>query len=289
MDTSVLSKRSSARQQLLVCPPRFFDTHFLFNPWMDYRQRVNRHRAWRQWRDLVSALEQAGAEVQVIDPQPDSSAMVFTADAALLLDDSSALLLKNDGPRGDIEPWLFRSWFLRNGFTTESMPTEARIDGGNLVELHDGSLAAGLKPGATGRGEVYLAKRLRLKGGKKRIVPLALIDRRFLHLDMVLGNVGGRAYLVFPEGLALGMEGIEGTPIAEREVIRLNRCDAEAFAANLVTVGDVVLTGKISSELRRRIMSHGFWVEELALTEFYKAGGGAKCLTLPISACGGDP
>src|SRR5215216_1574993 len=95
-DTGASLPVASSRPRFLVCPPRFFDTHFLFNPWMNYRERVNRHRAWRQWRDLVSALEQAGAEVQTIEPQPDSSAMVFTADAALVLDDASAVLLPND-------------------------------------------------------------------------------------------------------------------------------------------------------------------------------------------------
>jgi N-dimethylarginine dimethylaminohydrolase len=266
----------------LVCPPRYYDTHFLFNPWMTYRERVNKHRAWRQWRDLVRALESAGAQIETIEPVPDSAAMVFTADAALVLEQKNVLLLANDGPRGELEPPLFRSWFQSNGYAIESMPSARRLDGGNLVRLHDGSLAVGLKPGAIGRSEAYLAKRLKMTSSTAAVVPIALIQKHFLHLDMVIGNVGGKAYLVYPEALASGLEGIENTRLLEKEVIPLDRNDAEAYAANLVAVGDVVITGKISEELRRRISSHGFWVEELPLTEFYKAGGGAKCLTLPL-------
>jgi len=266
----------------LICPPRYYDTHFLFNPWMTYRERVNKHRAWRQWRDLVRALESAGAQVETIEPVPDSAAMVFTADAALVLEQKNVLLLSNDGPRGELEPPLFRSWFHANGYVIESMPSTRRLDGGNLVRLHNGSLAIGLKPGAVGRAETYLAKRLKMTSSAAAVVPIALIQKHFLHLDMVLGNVGGKAYLVYPEAFALGLDGIHNTPLLEKEVIRLDRGDAEAYAANLVTVGDVVITGKISEDLRRRISSYGFWVEELPLTEFYKAGGGAKCLTLPL-------
>ena len=250
---------------------------------MTYRERVNRHRASRQWQDLVRVLKGAGAHLELLDPHPDSSAMVFTADAALVASDHDAILLQNDGPRGEIEPAFFRSWFRARGYRTESMPTNARLDGGNMVRLHEGSIAVGLKPFATGRGELYLSKRLKLSRAKTKVVPLGLIDKRFLHLDMVLGNVGNKAYVLYEQGLTSGAEGLAGTPILDREVIRLEQQDAEAFAANLISVGDVVITGKVSSQLRKQLASLGFWVEELPLTEFYKAGGGAKCLTLPLS------
>jgi len=249
---------------------------------MDFRERVNRHRAWRQWRDLCRALEQAGAELETIEPLEDSSAMVFTADAALVLAPDIALLLRNDGPRGDLEPFIFRSWFERHGFETESLPSTARLDGGNLVRLHDNSFAVGMKPGSSGRSETYLAKRLALGKGLPNVVPIGLTEKRFLHLDTVLGNLAGRGYLVFQEGFYGGLDAVRKSQIAEREVILIDRTDAESYAANLICVGDVVITGKVSLPLRRQICGLGLWVEELSLTEFYKAGGGAKCLTLPL-------
>ncbi|MEA2428748.1 MAG: dimethylarginine dimethylhydrolase, eukaryotic [Thermoleophilaceae bacterium] len=56
-----------------------------------------------------------------------------------------------------------------------------------------------------------------------------------------------------------------------------------------MVVGDVVITGPISHGLARRIAARGFEVESLDLSEFYKAGGGAKCLTLPLWPLGADP
>jgi N-dimethylarginine dimethylaminohydrolase len=270
---------ASARPSFLLCPPKYFDTHFLFNPWMTYRERVNRHRALRQWRDLCSALEQAGAAIELIEPSPESSAMVYTADAGLVLD-GTAILFENDGPRGDLEPPLFRAWFRDHGYETESLPG-TRMDGGNLVRLHNGSYAVGLKPGVTGHAEAYLRKRLSLTE-ERGLEPIGLIDRRYLHLDMVLGNVGDKLYVVYTEALYSGDSGLPIFLTREREVVYIDREEVEAFVPNLITVGDVVITGRVSERLRRRIVANGFWVEELPLTEFYKAGGGAKCLTLPL-------
>ena len=269
-----------AKPEYLMCSPRYFDTHFLFNPWMTFRERVNRHKATRQWRDLRRALEQAGAIVRSIDPQPDSSAMIFTADAALVLGEH-VVLLTNDGPRGDIEPPLFRHWFSLNGYISESLPG-SRLDGGNLVRLHDGSFAVGLKPGASGKAEAYLRKRIALTE-RRDLKPIGLVDRRYLHLDMVLGNVGNRLYIAYEDALYGGRSALPSI-VKESEMIFIGKADAEAFAANLITIGDVVLTGKLSLALKKELTSHHFWVEELPLGEFYKAGGGAKCLTLPLRA-----
>jgi N-dimethylarginine dimethylaminohydrolase len=65
--TSNRSRRSAAPDPppgFLVCPPDYFDTDFLFNPFMTYREKVRPRRARTQWRRLVRALEQAGAAVE---------------------------------------------------------------------------------------------------------------------------------------------------------------------------------------------------------------------------------
>jgi N-dimethylarginine dimethylaminohydrolase len=156
-----------------------------------------------------------------------------------------------------------------------------RLDGGNLVRLHDGSYAVGLKPGATGVAEAYLKKRVALADARM-VIPVGLVNRQYLHLDMVLGNVGNQFYLVFEEALYGGRSALPEPIREEREVIFIAEEDAQAFAPNLVCCGQNVVTGRLSKGLRREMEARGCSVEELPLTEFYKAGGGAKCLTLPI-------
>ncbi len=140
-------------------------------------------------------------------------------------------------------------------------------------------MLAGLKPRATGLGERYLARILeRTSGGSLFTVPL--VGERYLHLDTVVGVLGERRFLVYTKGLR--EERVDRGPLAEAEVLIVSTADAQRFACNVVVVGDVVITGPISAQLTRRLCALGYHVERLDLSEFYKAGGGAKCLTLPL-------
>jgi N-dimethylarginine dimethylaminohydrolase len=103
-----------------------------------------------------------------------------------------------------------------------------------------------------------------------------LVDQRHLHLDTVVGVLGPRSFLVYPDGLAERRLPVEG------DALEVSREDAAAFACNLVRVGDVVVTGLVSAGLERRIRRLGLEIECVDLSEFHKAGGGAKCLTLPL-------
>lgn len=47
-----------------------------------------------------------------------------------------------------------------------------------------------------------------------------------------------------------------------------------------MNIGTIVVMNKASDELKRRLGAAGFEVVETPLTEFLKAGGAAKCLTL---------
>jgi N-dimethylarginine dimethylaminohydrolase len=129
-------------------------------------------------------------------------------------------------------------------------------------------------------GERYLARLLRVTGGD-RLETVPLVEEKFLHLDTVVGVLGDGRYLVYSDGLAGGRPPDESA-LAAGEIVPVSRADATRFACNIVVVGDVVVTGPVSKDLCRRISRLGFHVERVDLGEFYKAGGGAKCLTLPL-------
>jgi lysine-ketoglutarate reductase/saccharopine dehydrogenase-like protein (TIGR00300 family) len=70
-------------------------------------------------------------------------------------------------------------------------------------------------------------------------------------------------------------------PAAKR--IAIDERDAINFACNAVNVDHVVLMNKASDGLKQRLADVGFQVLETPLTEFLKAGGAAKCLTLRVT------
>lgn len=271
---------SERPRRFLVCAPEFFDAHFLFNPFMTYRERVDRRRARVQWRRLVRVLEEAGAELRFLEPSPVSGALPFTADGAFCYAPGRALVLRNDGPRGELEPRVFKAWLEAAGYAVEALPPRYRLDGGNLLRLPDGRVLAGLKPGAAGLAERYLDRLLRLTAAGT-VSTVRLVDERHLHLDTAAGHLGGADWLVFLEAFADGRMPASG-PLAEADPIAVGRSDARRFACNVVVVDDVVVTGPVSEGLARRIGRRGYHVERVELGEFFKAGGGAKCLTLPL-------
>ena len=64
--------------------------------------------------------------------------------------------------------------------------------------------------------------------------------------------------------------------------IIVDTMDAGNFACNAVNIGDRVILNKASEPLKARLMLAGFRVHEVELSEFLKAGGSAKCLTLKL-------
>jgi N-dimethylarginine dimethylaminohydrolase len=59
--------------------------------------------------------------------------------------------------------------------------------------------------------------------------------------------------------------------------------DAGNFACNAVNVGNTIFMNKASDALKSRLLVAGFKVNEVDLSEFLKAGGSAKCLTLKLT------
>ena len=113
-----------------LCPPTHFAVHFLGNPWLAWHDTIDWDRAWAEWEDLRALMEAEGARTVVIPPQPGASAMTFVRDTALVYAPRQALLLRNDGPRGQMEPQHVARWLQAHDYQTETAPY--RIDGGNV-------------------------------------------------------------------------------------------------------------------------------------------------------------
>ena len=74
---------ASVRPTYLMCSPRLYDVAYVINPWMAGNVHdSSRERASAQWWQLYQVLTEF-ADVELIDPQPGSPDMVFTANAGL--------------------------------------------------------------------------------------------------------------------------------------------------------------------------------------------------------------
>ncbi len=73
----------------------------------------------------------------------------------------------------------------------------------------------------------------------------------------------------------------ERVPPHKRIVV--DTIDAGNFACNAVNVDDDVFVHAASDALKAKLLRVGFKVHEIDLSEFLKAGGSAKCLTLRVT------
>ena len=68
----------------LMCAPKLYDVDYVINPWMEGNVKNSaREVAAKQWAALHGELKGL-ADVRLVEPQPGSPDMVFTANAGLV-------------------------------------------------------------------------------------------------------------------------------------------------------------------------------------------------------------
>lgn len=277
-----LSSPAHGRPTFLMCHPKHYEVDYVINPWMAGNvHRSSRERATQQWEQLHGALRQV-ARVELVEPQPGSPDMVFTANAGLVRDGIVALASFHHRERQGEEPH-FRRWFSDSGFAVRDIPRVTPFEGeGDALFEADGSrLWAGYGP----RTRQDSHQRLTELWGIE-VVSLRLVDPRFYHLDTCfcpLSNGDVMYYLpAFDRESQLKIE----ARYSNKQRIQVSEADALRFACNAVNVGRTILLNQISDALSAELELRGFQIVQLDLTEFLKAGGAAKCLVLRLSEMG---
>lgn len=265
--------------RLLCSPPAYLDLSHLLNDWMEWHEEVDRARAVRQWERLVAALEDAGATVEVLPPDPLTPALTFTRDLGVLVD-GEVVTLTNLGPRARGEPRRARRWLRTAGVPQRAWSRRDPLEGGNVLHTTWGWLV-GVRAGVDADPSRRLAADLRERTGERAaVVPLG--EPAFGHLDMALADLGP-LWLAHAPALGLARFGaaVWEEILGGRPVLTVEPDEARRLAVNVVRVGEVVI-GDLSQRLARRIEDAGLHAAPVALDELRKAGGGAHCCTLEL-------
>jgi ornithine--oxo-acid transaminase len=263
----------------LMCPPKLYDVKYVINPWMaGHVLDSSRTIATAQWTRLYQAVTQI-ADVVLVEPQPDSPDMVFTANAGLERDGTVVLSSFFHAERQG-EEQHFHHWFQQAGYTVRTIPRETPFEGeGDALFAVDGSrLWAGFGPRTLqsshhGLGEAW----------KIEVVSLHLIDPRFYRLDTCFAPLDDGSVMYYPPAFDdASIAKIEAYYPADKRII-VTEEDALRFACNVINVNRTVILNEVNRELSGQLKSKGFRVIEVALSEFMKAGGAAKCLVMRLS------
>jgi N-dimethylarginine dimethylaminohydrolase len=267
---------SSTKPHLLMSPPDFFEVVYAINPWMT--ATVDRDQAMRQWDALHQTLTgPAGARVSLIPPVQNLPDLVFTANAAFVHGNKAVIARYKHPERQPEEPHAER-WFREQGFDVCLLPREMNFEGaGDALTYADQFVVAGYKQ----RTDIEAHQALSRETGLP-VLSVELIQSRFYHIDVCLCPLTGGHLIYYPGAFDhYGLQVIE-TNVPEHLRLPVTAEEAGRFCCNAVNVGDTVVLNQGSAILVAELRRRNFQVLEVDLSEFIKAGGSAKCLTLRV-------
>jgi lysine-ketoglutarate reductase/saccharopine dehydrogenase-like protein (TIGR00300 family) len=262
-----------------MCAPHHYDVDYVINPWMEGNiHRSSRDDAQAQWDKLYQVLK-TYATIDLVEPQPGWPDMVFTANAGLVLGDTVVLSRFFHPERQGEEPY-FQQWFEDQGYTVHTLPKSLPFEGAGdaLLDRAGRWLWAGYGFRSELDSHPYLAKWLDLE-----VLSLRLVDRRFYHLDTCFCPLTDGYLLYYPPAFDAYSNRLIELRVPAEKRIPIDEVDAVNFSCNTVNIDRVVVMNKASDGLKQILSDRGFTVVETPLTEFLKAGGAAKCLTLRMT------
>ena len=270
---------SSSRDRILMCPPEFFTVDYVINPWMaGHESKLDIALAKRQWCELRDAIAEY-ADVVEMKPVKSLPDMVFTANAGAVYGNkaiASHFMPMERRP----EEAHFKRWFADNGFELLALDEKIGFEGaGACLRDRRGSwlwTGYGFRTEIEAHAEIQAFFDL-------EVISIKLVDSRFYHIDTCFCPLTDGFLMYHPPAFDYDSRIAIESRIPSHKRIVVDTLDAGNFACNAVNVGDMVFLNKASEPLKARLMLAGFKVREVNLSEFLKAGGSAKCLTLKLT------
>lgn len=263
--------------RLLVCPPDYFGIEYEINPWMRVSNYVDRAAAVAQWHELMRVFERdVNIVLERMTPVPGLPDLVFTANAGVVVGRTAVVSHFRYAERQQEEAH-FEQWFRTHGYEVMSLGNGLCFEGaGDLLGFPE-CWFGGYRQRSDIRAFPILSERF-----GREIIPLELINSRFYHLDTCFCPLTGGDLLYFPGAFdPYGQRAIAERVCDERRLAVPER-EALRFACNSVCVGkDVVLPAGCPTT-ERMLHERGYRTHAVALDEFMKSGGSAKCLTLAL-------
>lgn len=264
--------------RLLMCAPDHFGVDYVINPWMENQiGRTHMTRAKEQWENLRRHIALA-IPLELIAPVAGLPDMVFTANAGLAIG-SKAIVTRFHAKERRPEEAFFRDWFERAGFAVAPWPQDVPFEGAGDALL---DRARDLIWCGHGWRSSEKAPKLIERAFDTQAVGLRLIDPRFYHLDTCLCPLPDGSLMYYPKAFDEPSRALIASLTPQEKRIEVSEEDAASFACNAVAVGRRIFMNDASESLRARLLSAGFVPVLTPLSEFLKAGGAAKCLTLEV-------
>ncbi len=278
--------RPSAR--LLMCRPEHFAVSYTINPWMEpdawaRDASVHSAAAHREWTALYRKFLELGAAIELVPAAPGVPDLVFTANAAVVLDRKVLLARFRHPERQGEEPYFeaaFRALKAR-GFidSVQQLPDGVVLEGAGDCVFDQTRNMFWLGFGQ--RSDASAQRAVEETFGVK-VTALELADPRFYHMDTALSPLPRGEVMYVPDAFTPAGRNVIRDFVPRAKRIEIGIDDASKLAANAVCLGDTLVMGSCSDRLRGTLEERGYQVATTPLRSFLKSGGSAFCLTLRL-------
>ena len=264
--------RLATPREYLMCPPRYFDVTYAINQWMSLDVPVDRELADQQWQQLVATYRGLGHTVHTIEPVPGLPDMVFAANSSVMVD-GQVLGACFRHPERAAEAPVYRAWFEANvgAFHEPVVQNEGE---GDFAVVGDVILAG------TGFRTDHAAHAEAQETFGRPVISLTLRNPAYYHLDVALFALDQHNIAYYPDAFSAGSRSTLRRLYPDAVIA--TRADAEAFGLNSVSDGGNVVVAVEAVALIEQLADRGYRPVPVDLSEFRKAGGGAKCCTQEI-------
>ncbi len=264
------------RPAFFMCRPKYYGIEYEINAWMDVHRQADRRLALKQWDALRRTLQrELGARVYTCRARPGLPDMAFTANAGLVYRKFFIPSRFRYRERAGEEPHFTR-WFQRRGYRIVRLPADHRFEGAGDALFVGDKLFAGYHYRTDVQAHAFIGEAI-----GARVFSLELVNRYFYHIDTCFAPLGPSAAACYrgafdAYSLKVLRENVE-------DVVPVSHDEAHQFACNAVVVGKKAVIHASCRRFARELRKRGFQVYPLEFSEFIKAGGAAKCLTLRLA------
>jgi ornithine aminotransferase len=279
---------AAQRAHLIMSAPDFFEVSYRINPWMEperwHRSAQRLAADARQgWQRLKSTYERLGARVEVQAAVRGLPDLVFTANAAMVLD-RKALLARFACAERSGEEQHNRAFFeaLRARDVIDEIvetPRHMYFEGAGDAHWDAKRRLVWVGYGQRSSADMHFAI-AEIYGVPT--MPLELVDPRFYHLDTCFCLLAGGEIVCYPPALSASARGRLIELVGPDMLIDAGEEDAHHLAVNSVCLGRDVVMCHASDRLRARLIERGYRVHVVPLDSFNRSGGAAYCLTLRL-------
>ncbi len=259
-------------RKLLLCPPDYYGIEYEINPWMSRSRGADIEATKQQWHGLHQKLVDLGCDVHLVPPRPKLPDMVFTANAGLTVGRKFIPSNFRHQERAGEAPF-FADWMEDHGYEVIWLPKDQYFEGEGDALFAGDALFCGYKFRTDVAAHRSVADILGCL-----VISVELVDPRFYHIDTCFCALPDVGAFWFPA--AFDEYGQRAIRSHVPNLIDVVEEEAAHFSCNAVVLDRQVVLPEGAPNLMQSLGNRGYTCHPLPMTEFLKAGGACKCLTM---------